>query len=583
MKPRLDSDSVIFMISTERFFPSILVVFLLLIIVAVPGEARQYKEVSSSSGFDYRAVENSEEPPLAPDLINNAGIYVADVTNNLWPDILAIGGDQPRIYVNEKGDFRRNRSLPDVERKINAAAFVDYNRDGWKDLVLVPQNGRLILLRNVEGRFTRDRVLSAPNLEAGIGISVGDYNQDSCPDLMVLQFNDLKSHQFSQRKYLRLGRERDKVKDNGLRNYLLKGTCEGFVLAEDLVFDRPHWSLAASFVDVNGDRFQDIYVTNDYYRDSLYLNQGNGNFEHTYLPDYTDRNGMSSQLLDVNHDGRPDQFISNIFMDVESEIYSERHRFSDEKTRGHNLLVNSGSGPEWFVDSAEDSNVQKAGWGWAVTSTDYDNDFEFELLQARQNFLARNKAYQWYNLNNYKIAKFVGKYHGNTPVPQKDRRDNRIYDLFEEWLGYPGIWDWDGSKFKPLEAPPMGFERMDARGIVELDFNRDGGMDIGISQYEGPFRLFKNTKRLNKPGTSWIKFDVQEAFQGGHIMVQSEGLKRFIPLSSRTDFLSQETPFFHIGLPNTESVTRVLVRWNDGSRQVYEDVEPGQVLTVSKP
>lgn len=54
------------------------------------------------------------------------------------------------------------------------------------------------------------------------------------------------------------------------------------------------------------------------------------------------------------------------------------------------------------------------------------------------------------------------------------------------------------------------------------------------------------------------------------------------PLSSRTDFLSQETAFYHMGLPDDSSIERV-VDWNDGSRLSLEDVQPEQLLKITKP
>lgn len=550
----------------------------------LPANTPQFKSTPDNAGLMYRGTVDRDPAPLAPDLIDNEGVYVADVNQDDWPDVLTVGDSRPVLFLNRQGIFERAESFPTVKDKVNAAAFVDYNDDGWKDLVLVPQSGAITLLKNQRGEFVADHRLKEPILSAGVGISVGDYNQNGCPDLFILQFNDLKQQQFRQRSYMRLGTQADgKVRDNGLRNYLLQGNCETFHPVQSSEFDRDHWSLAASFVDVNGDGYQDLYVTNDYYRDSLYLSEDGEEFRHQYLGEYSNRNGMASQLMDVNHDGRPDLYVSNIFMDADNPIYSDDVRFSDDKTRGHNLLINNGGDSPWFSDFAPDSGVRVGGWGWAVTNSDIDNDFDFELVQARQNFLNSDAAYVRYDLSDYDIAKFIGKYSGNRSIPRRIRDSSSIYDQFYEWLGYPGLWDFRETEFLPLQAPEHGLERMDARGVTEIDYDRDGDMDLLFTQYDGPFVLYENVLSEQREELFWIKIGVEEARQGGSIRLSDDGETRYISLSSRTDFMSQETPFYHVGLSSQDPLDRIEVVWNDGTSRSFSAVEPRQLLSVQKP
>jgi len=113
------------------------------------------------------------------ELVSNAGLYTGDYDGDGWPDLLAIGGDQPALFENRRGSFVRSGLLPTVDGQVRSAAFVDYDVDGRPDVALFRDEARPILLENVgdgfEHRATFDRELSIP-----LGATVADFDREGC-------------------------------------------------------------------------------------------------------------------------------------------------------------------------------------------------------------------------------------------------------------------------------------------------------------------------------------------------------------------------------------------------------------------
>lgn len=528
---------------------------------------------------DYENTLSEDHGSPAPSFVDNSGVYVSDVNNNLRPDVLLTGGEHPVLLKNEEGAFEVQKRFSDLSYKVAYAHFVDVNADGWKDLILVPRKGFIRVYRNHEGRFPEPRTLEAPRLKEGIGATSGDFNQDGCADLFVIQYNDTKKLNFRQLQRKRMGLQKDRNGDNGRKNFLLTGDCETFKLTQNSQFGRKHWSLATSMADLNDDGYPEIHVANDFYRDSLYVNRGILGYEHRYLDQSTNRNGMSSEILSMIPNGLLDIFVSNIYLGSRNvwkkESFFNRYAIFPE---GHNLLVNQGN--LRFDDRADTYNVKKGGWGWAVSFGDFDNDFSVEAVQLRQNFLRINQFMNDLRLSKTSFARFIGKYSGNTPYPlQQDT--NEVFRKFRPWMGYPQYWDWNVSSNRFTVIPPdeSGFGRIDGRAVSQLDFDNDGDLDLIFTQHNGPYRLLENT--THKEGDPWFKVKTKQSFVGGSLYVRTSSDTRELPINTRSDFLSQEPSFFHISGFDSPKEVSLRVDWNSGEILDVDRIQPGRVLVVT--
>jgi len=486
----------------------------------------------------------------------NNGVYVADVDNDGWEDLLAVGGERPALFRNTGGAFERTGQLSGLEREYKSAAFVDYDGDGWRDLLLLAKDGPALAFHNDEGTFERADI-GLGNFTHPLGAAAADYDGDGDRDLLVYQSGDWSDDRpagyFSPNKSV--------ADDNGNPNVLFENTGasgeDRFERVDAPAIAGDRWSLAASFVDLTGDGRPDIHVANDYNNDTVYLNQGDGSFEQIQLGGATARNGMASEINDVNRDGRPDLFVTNIDIPASRETLSpERYerlkRFlqfviHSGRTKGNTMLVNEGDGE--FVDRADDYGVREGGWGWAASVTDLDNDGDRDLFHTTQTVVALNQS-------------------------------DPVYTM-------PMVWERDGDNFTRLDASDRGLREQDGRGMATLDYDHDGDQDVIIADYHGPYAVYENTVRSPAGGdragatesagtdapAGAVQFEVVDdegaVAIGATATATVDGRETAVWQHSRTDFVSQDSAFTHVGLGDADAAT-VAVTWPDGTERTVE-------------
>jgi hypothetical protein len=404
-----------------------------------------------------------------------------------------------------------------------------------------------------------------------MGATTADYDGDGHLDVFVYQTGD-----WSERTpvgFRNPGSIGNITDDNGAPNVLLRGNGSGgFEVVEDAGISGERWSLGASFVDFTGDGRPDVHVANDFNRDVLYVNNGDGTFEQRLLGAETDRNGMSSEVGDVNNDSHPDVFVTSIYSgtasaDVEGDtdqVFENRDRYAQGgRSEGNNLLVNRGNGT--FVDRASEYGVRRTAdlWGWAAIMADLDNDGDPDLLHANNE---RNDATT--GGSNVLVSE---------PTP-------------------PAVWAFADGRFVRVDATQAGFGKADGRGMAQLDYDRDGDADVLIADHRGRYRLYEN--RLGEDRDAGSGGLLSEDDPGRHaIQLLVKGERRYVALGARVqvtvddrtqhhlvtdgaDYLSQDTRVLHVGLGSAETADRVRIEWPDGTTHTLVDVPADQYLRV---
>jgi hypothetical protein len=500
----------------------------------------QFTDVAGQKGFNYTASKFRNTG-----LNGVQGVYVIDYNDDGWKDLLVTGG-QPSIAVfkNVGGEFERANILPQaspaIPTSIKSVHVFDYDNDGLGDLLLLPRHGTGRLLQNVGNEFQFREDAFSPSLAMPLGATSFDYNQDGCLDLFVIQSGD-----WARRTPTAFNRPNATVTtDNGNPNLLFKGTCSGFERVEFGASEN-HWSLATSAADLTGDDWPDIHVANDYYNNVVYVNDHNGSFERRVLGTRTNRNGMSSELADVNRDGLPDLFVTNIHLSAENASSQAFRRYIEyrvgKRALGNLLLVNTGDGQ--FRDQAGAVGVKKGGWGWAASVTDFDNDGRLEFFHATQRLSGMHAA------------------------------------RFQE-LTTPNYWDRTVNGTFRRNATMMGFTVTDGRGVATIDYDRDGDQDIAISNRDGDFRLYENRRATG----NWLKIQLEGAdapTTGSVVSVTVNGTTRRMTVTARSDFLSQDTRTLHVGLGDASSVEEIKILRPDGTKQSFSDVGANQYVTIT--
>ena len=490
----------------------------------------------------------------------------------------------------------------------SGVAFLDYDNDGWQDVLLV--NGEdwpgakkrhttlALYHNNHDGTFTDVTQKSGLGVEMfGMGVAVGDYDNDGFEDIFITA----------------LGQSR-LFHNNG------NGTFTDVTQKAGLA--GPHeFSTAAAWVDYDRDGHLDLvvgnyvqwspetdiyctldgktksYCTPESYKGAsvrLWHNRGNGTFE-----DATQKAGLfdtSSKslgiaILDANQDGWPDIFISN-------------------DTQPNKLYINNGNGT--FTEKAvpsgvaySEDGVARAGMG--VAAADYDRSGYPSLVIT--NFSNQMLAF-YHNERN-------GLFVDEAPHSEVGRASLLTlgfgcfffdYDLD----GWPDIYIANGHIEDAIERvqprvryaePPHLFRNLSggkfsevtdamgrafaaprvARGAAYGDINNDGALDVLVSTNGGPAALFKNTGATNH--SLRIKLVGTKSNRDGFgttVRVTNGSDAQTKMLTSGGSYLSSSELVLTFGLGDRAKADALEIRWPSGQIDHAANVPADQIITLKE-
>jgi len=490
----------------------------------------------------------------------------------------------------------------------SGVAFLDYDNDGWQDILLVngedwpsPKKRHTTLAlyhNNHDGTFTDVTQKAGLAVEMmGMGVAIGDYDNDGFDDIFITA----------------LGQSR-LFHNNG------NGTFTDVTQKAGLA--GPHeFSTAAAWVDYDRDGHLDLvvgnyvpwspetdiyctldgktksYCTPESYKGAsvrLWHNRGNGTFE-----DATQKAGLfdtSSKslgiaILDANQDGWPDIFISN-------------------DTQPNKLYINNANGT--FTEKAvpsgvaySEDGVARAGMG--VAAADYDRSGYPSLVIT--NFSNQMLAF-YHNERN-------GLFVDEAPHSEVGRASLLTlgfgcfffdYDLD----GWPDIYIANGHIEDAIERvqprvryaePPHLFRNLGAgkflevtdamgrafaaprvaRGAAYGDINNDGALDVLVSTNGGPAALFKNTGatnhslRIKLVGTKSNRDGL-----GATVRVTNGSDTQTKMLTSGSSYLSSSELILTFGLGDRAKADAIEIRWPSGQIDRAANVPADQIITVKE-
>ncbi|MFT5142361.1 MAG: hypothetical protein ACI80V_001026 [Rhodothermales bacterium] len=276
--------------------------------------------------------------------------------------------------------------------------------------------------------------------------------------------------------------------------------------------------------DINRDGRLDLYVVNDFGPNHLYIQGDGGLFtDETAAFGLEDEgNGMGVALADVNEDGFPDIYVTNIADRAPNPLFL--------------------GGPDGFVEDAAGFGIASADWAWGVEFFDADLDGDQDL---------------------YAVTGFP-----------TEPATNRLFERRESLTGdqfFVDVSEGSGADGFP-----------EARGLVVFDSEGDGDLDLFVANFRSQSALLERTN----VSRTWIGFWLDSPGGnrwgvGAQVTVQSGG-KTFRRYMDGIDFLGQSLLPAHFGLDREGGVDRVVVTWPDGSVESWTDLNAGRYHTLSK-
>src|SRR5262245_40386281 len=300
--------------------------------------------------------------------------------------------------------------------------------------------------------------------------------------------------------------------------------------------------LGVACADFNSDGWIDIYVANDGAPNLLWINKGNGTFEEAalmsgaaYSVDGVARAGMGVAAGDFDNDGDDDLLVTNLAKEVSTLYRNHRGSFND-------VTLELGLARATFRSTG-------FGVGWI----DYNNDGKLDLFAANGAVTIvealRGSAYPYQQKN--QLFRNEG---GGKPLVEVSAAA--------------------GSAFEQLQV---------ARGAAFGDIDNDGDLDILVSNNNGPVRLLLNQ---STDKNRWVQVRLQGVRDnrdgiGSRVAVLR---KNQAPLwrHAHTDgsYLSAQDGRIHFGLGTDANLQGILVHWLGGTEEFFDGIKPDTIVTL---
>ena len=561
------------MTRSARAIPWALPCGALLLLAAAPSAPDvRFTDVARAVGIDFEHANSATSNKYLLETMGG-GVALLDYDNDGRLDVFFTNGAKlddpmPAGKAPDKSDrrfwnrlFRQNAdgTFADVTEKAGltgmpqdrygmGVAVGDYDNDGFEDLYVTGYGGNTLYHNNGDGTFS-DVTARAGVGASGWSASAGffDADNDGRLDLFVTRYVDWT---FPTNRYC--GEKKPGYRaychpDNydAVTNLLYHNNGDGTftdVSARAGIAAASGKGLGVAFADYDDDGFTDVFVANDSVQSFLFHNNGNGTFTELGLlagvgfnEDGKTFAGMGVDFADYDNDGRPDIVVT--------DLSNERYRLFRQGADGS------------FQDVTHTSGVGAATQlfaGWSTRFFDYDND-------------------GWKDI-------FVAQGHVMDTI-EKTSPNLR-------YLQPPLLLRNESGRFVRV-LPGEAFQRDWAgRGAAFGDIDNDGDVDVVVSSVGQRALVLRNDggNLRNWLGIRTVGRKSNRDGIGCRVkVVSASGFTQYFTVNTAAGYLSASDKRLVVGLGGDATARLVEIRWPSGAVQRLENVAAGQTLLATEP
>jgi hypothetical protein len=493
----------------------------------------------------------------------------------------------------------------------SGACFLDYDNDGWQDILLVNsadwpdhkthRSYPALYHNNRNGTFTDVTRQAGLAVEMyGMGCAVGDFDNDGFEDVYITAVGN--NHLF---RNLGNGKFADVTARAGVANPGFSTSAIWFDYDNDGKLDL----FVSHYVTWSAEKDQycsldgkgKSYCTPEAYKGesaALFHNKGNGVFEDVTkkagLYDPTSKS-LGIAMLDYDNDGWIDLFVAN---DTQrNKLYRNNHdgTFTDNgEVVGVAYGESGGTRAGMGADAGDYDHSGRQGLvvgnftneGLALYRDDGNGLFSDQSLssgvgEASLSVLTFGSFFFDYDLDGW-LDIFAANGHVADDIG--NLRPTLRYEepvlLFHN-KGKSKFEDATARTGSALRRPVVG------RGAAYGDFDNDGDLDLLLTTNNGPARLLRNENgnqndmlRVKALGTRSNRDGI-----GAKItLTTNKGARQFAMVKSGSSYLSQsELPItFGLGKPENGRTVSLEIVWPSGKKDVVREIQPNQSVTVTE-
>ncbi len=524
----------------------------------------RYIDVASFAGISFQH-DNAASPEKYLIETMGSGCGWIDYDQNGLLDLYLANGASTRLYTPKhalRSALYRNNgdgTFTDVTLKAGVpaeglfgmgVAVGDYDNDGFPDLLVLGYERCILYHNNGDGTFTdvTHRAGVANVGKWGSSAAWFDYDNDGLLDLVIANYVD-----WSPERNFWCG-----DKGPGLRSYCHPDVYHGepptlYHNNGDGTFSdvskrsglgiKPGNGLGVVTFDYDNDGWQDIFIANDHMPNYLFHNNRDGTFRElgysagvAVSVDGQFEAGMGTDAADTTGSGRLDLIVTHLDQQL-ARFYQ-----------------NLGEG--YFEDATFKSRISYATFhlsGFGTRFMDYDNDGARDLFMANGHVLDN-----------------IQRYHADTTYAEpKLMFRNTGHGIFQN------VSEQLGSDF---QLPRV------SRGAAIGDFDNDGDLDILVSNNGQPPQLLRND---GGNANHWLEIFLigtrsNRDAVGARVKVAAGDLLLYDQRKGGVSYQSAQDPRLHLGLGEHEKIEAIEIIWPSGVVTKLANVKADQIISVKE-